>query len=223
MAYLWENYSEEKKYQIDEKLCPYIEVINQDLLTVYVNPLLRFSELFNASLEGDDEAVFAFDILRKMIGENGENQIINILFHYLAQLDQTKGLDSSQCLMEEIRSEIENGLWGIKIKNLLNILTEEDKDHILYYLSLRCNNENKSFFMDTIGNVFTISSLCYEEKTDLYYLYIGATENDYNLSKLDLIKLLFWPLNKNIKIIWNYHYGIIGCDDTMKIDRIQVV
>ena len=223
MAYLWENYSEKKDYQFDERICPYIEVLNQNTQTVNVNPLIRFSKIFNASFVDVDEDRFAFDALTDSIGEEGVKQIVNIMFHYLAQLDRTKGMDSSQRLIEELRNEIDCGIWGKKIQELLGELTEADRECVLYVLSRRIRYDNQSSFMEVIGRVFPVSSLCFEEKTKLFYLYVASEETDYNAKKLNLIKTLFWTLNKDLKVIWNHHYGIIGCDDTMHINSIQVV
>lgn len=223
MSYIWENYSEEKEYQIDEKICPYIEVINANTHLVSVNPLIRFSKLFNATYNCDGKESFAMDSLAEIIGGEGVKNIVNILFHYLSQIDRMKGLDSSQRLIEKIRDEIESGMWGRKAQHLFVGLTESDRDCILYYLSRRMTDDKQSFFMETVGMLFPISSLCFETKTSLYYLYIGNDETDYNVNKLELIKTLFWTINRKLNVVWNYHYGIVGCDDTMHIDSIQIV
>lgn len=223
MSYIWENYSEKREYQIDEKICPYIEVINADVHLVSVNPLIRFSKLFNATYNCDDNESFAIESLTNIIGEEGGRNIINILFHYLSQLDRMKGLDPSQRLIEKIRDEIESGMWGRKAKHLFQGLTLSDRDCILYHLTRRITDDKQSFFMETVGMLFPISSLCFDTKTRLYYLYIGNDETDYNVNKLELVKTLFWTINRKLNVVWNYHYGIIGCDDTMHIDSIQII
>ncbi|WP_295093340.1 hypothetical protein [Ruminococcus sp.] len=223
MSYIWENYSEKREYQIDEKICPYIEVINANAHLVNVNPLIRFSKLFNASYNYGGNESFALDSIADIIGEEGVRNIINILFHYLSQIDRMKGLDPSQQLIEKIRDEIEAGMWGRKAQHLFPRLTEFDRDCILYHLTRRITDDKQSFFMETIGMQFPISSLCFDTKTHLYYLYIGSEGTDYNVNKLELIKTLFWTINQELNVVWNYHYGIVGCDDTMYIDSIQIV
>ncbi len=218
MSYLWKNYSEKKNYIIGKQLCPYMEVINSDEKIVQVNPLLRFSKIFSSVLEEDNGAQGV-----KYIDEEELNKIVNIIFHYLAQLDMVKGLDTSQRVMEMIRNEIESGIWGDEIQKLWDRLSQNDREYILYTLGHRVQNNNYSTFMEAIGRLFPLSSLCYEEKTSLFYLYVGAKETDYNNTKMALIIKLFWTLNSNLKIIWNYHYGIIGCEDTMHIDSIQII
>lgn len=223
MSYIWENYSEKIEYQIGEKICPYIEVINSNTNVVSVNPLIRFSKIFDATCNSSDSEAFAIDSLRDKIGDEGTRNIINILFHYLSQIDRMKGLDSSQRLIEKIRDEIETGMWGRKAQHLFQGLTESDRDCILYHLTRRITDDKQSFFMETIGMLFPISSLCFDTKTHLYYLYIGSEETDYNVNMIELIKTLFWTINRKLNVVWNYHYGVVGCDDTMHIDSIQIV
>lgn len=223
MAYLWENYSEEKEYHIAKSICPYIEVFNQSSVSVNVNPLIRFAEIFEASFAEPDEDRFAFDILEKSVKTEGTRRIINILFHYLAQLDRAKGFDSGQILIEELRAEIGRGLWGEKTRILLEKLTDADREAVLYVLSRRVLDDSRSSFMDAVGRAFPISSLCYEEKTKLYYLYIGSEETGYNSDKLELLKTLFWTVNKDLTVVWLYHYGVVGSNDTMRIGSIQIV
>ena len=91
-----ENYSIDKKYRIGERICPYIEVLNSRTDPVDVNPLIRFSRIFDAWFQDNSGEVFAFDALTKNLSKEGVDQIVDVLFHYLAQLDRTKGLDSGQ-------------------------------------------------------------------------------------------------------------------------------
>ncbi len=223
MAYLWENYSKAKDFRIAETICPYIEVLNQNTYVTNVNPLIRFSRIFDSSFGEGDERSFALDSLTARIGSEGTENIVNVLFHYLAQLDRAKGLDHTQCVIEELRSEIEKGLWGERIKALTEAMICADRECILYVLAQRVLRDNQSFFMEAVGKLFAVSSLCYEEKTKLFYLYIGVEKNDYNIKKLDLIVSLFWTLNRKLEVVWNCHYGVVGCDDTMHVDSIQIV
>ena len=174
MAYLWENYSKENEYHLAEKICPYVEVLNQNTYAVNVNPLIRFSRIFDSAFGDGNERTFAFDSLTSLIGAEGTEQIVNVIFHYLAQLDRAKGLDKIQRMIEELQNEIEQGLWGKKIKALMGEMTDADRESILYVLTQRVISDHQSFFMEAVGKSFPISSLCYEEQTELFYLYIGS-------------------------------------------------
>ena len=207
MPYIWEEYTSDKRFRIGDKICPYMEVFQNNSIAVEVNPIIRFSEIINLDLK-------EFDI-------NGEVQ--NVIFHYLAQLDRVKGLSYFQSLIECIRNEIQREYWGTEVSTIWKELMPQDQNVILSVLMQRLLNDNKSFFMVAIGKLFPEASLCYEEKTNLYYLYIRADESAYNQNLLNIVKILFWNINKSILVVWKNHYGIIGTDDTMYIERIQIV
>ena len=207
MSYIWEEYSDEKKFRTGECICPYLEIFENNLTDVEVNPMLRFSEII-------DLDTIKFD-------DNGDVQ--NIIFHYLAQLDMVKGLSYFQSVIECIRGEIEKGYWGKRVLAIWDMLSFDDQNIIISVLAQRILNDNKTYFMDVIGKLFSEASLCYEKKTNLYYLYIRADENKYNINLSEIAKILFWNINKDILLVWKNHYGIVGTNDTMQIGKIQVV
>ena len=83
--------------------------------------------------------------------------------------------------------------------------------------------KNMADFMDAIGKVFPLSSLCYENKTEQYYLYLSAEKTVYNLKKFRIIQVLFWDIVQQLNVVWKSHYGIIGIEDTMHIESIQII
>lgn len=223
MSYIWEKYSSENCYKVAKKICPYIEVLNNQGKDIEVNPLLRFSTLF--------ELIGSKDILEyiyeddKTESENKENKakLENVVFHFLAQLDKNKGLSYRQTLIEKIRNEISDGLYGEFVQKSWGTLSSKEQETILYGLSQRRLLDNENFFMDTINKIFSASSLFYEKSTNLYYLYIYEENTEDNIKKYELIKYLFWNKNYTLQAVWKYYYGIIGVSDTMKIDQIQII
>lgn len=209
MSYIWEKYSNEKHFKIGKRVCPCLEVFENDLevAEIEVNPVVRFSEIVDSGITQYDN--------------NGD--IFNIILHYLAQLDRVKGLSASQVMLEKIHNEITQGYWGELLAKQWKLISIRDQNIIVYHLAQRLWNDTQTYFMETIGKLFLKTSLCYEKTRELYYLYIMAEKNEYNMKLVGIVKYLFWNMNQSILIVWNYHYGIIGCEDTMRIDSIQIV
>ena len=212
MAYIWEDYSVDKQFNIGERICPYIEVIDNRLNYVDVNPMIRFVEIAD---------IIKNELFQKLF--DNPAIIENIIFHYLAQLDRTKGFSYYQRIIEGLRIEIEDGYWGGSVKKLWERLKRTDQDIILSVLTLRLLSDNQTYFMEVVGKLFPEASLCYEEATEIYYLYIRSKRNEYNLTLMNIVKELFWSIDKKLIIVWEKHYGIIGNSDTMSIGQIQVM
>lgn len=189
-----------------------MEVFCNNRDRVEINPLIRFPDIA-AALSDINQSGYIED----------KDALENVIFHYLAQLDKNKGLSYKQVIAEKLREEVGNGFWGEEISTLWKEIDPSDKEILLYVLVQKMLNDNQTFFMEAVGKMFLNSSLCYEEKTQQYYLYLGAAETEYNLIKIKMIKIMFWNLKSKLLIIWDKHYGIVGIDDTMRIDCIQIV
>ena len=209
MSYIWEDYDENNKYVINKSVTPYLEVFDNSTHEIAVNPLLRFASIFG-------------DIITNL---SEYADINNVALHYLAMMDKSFGMNYFQMLLEIIRNDFINGYYGQKVKNLWEIMNDKDKNTSLYYTALRLLNDDKSFFMEALGKSFPASSLAYDKESALYFLYIGAENTSYNKSKLELLITLFANINMTLKLktVWKYHYGVIGDQNTMRINAIQIV
>ena len=210
MSYIWEDYDENNKYVINKSITPYLEVFDNSTHEIAVNPLLRFASIFENIITNLSEYA---------------DSLNNIALHYLAMLDKSFGMNYFQMLLEKIRNDFINGYYGQKVKYLWEIMNDEDKNTSLYYTALRLLNDDKSFFMEALGKSFPASSLAYDKESALYFLYIGAENTSYNKSKLKLLITLFANINMALKLktVWKYHYGVIGDQNTMRINAIQIV
>ena len=210
MSYIWEDYDENNKYVINKSVTPYLEVFDNSTHEIAVNPLLRFASIFG-------------DIITNL--SEYADSLNNVALHYLAMMDKSFGMNYFQMLLEIIRNDFINGYYGQKVKNLWEIMNDKDKNTSLYYTALRLLNDDKSFFMEALGKSFPASSLAYDKESALYFLYIGAENTSYNKSKLELLITLFANINMTLKLktVWKYHYGVIGDQNTMRINAIQIV
>ena len=210
MSYIWEDYDENNKYVINKSITPYLEVFDNSTHEIAVNPLLRFASIFENIITNLSEYA---------------DSLNNVALHYLAMMDKSFGMNYFQMLLEKIRNDFINGYYGQKVKYLWEIMNDEDKNTSLYYTALRLLNDDKSFFMEALGKSFPASSLAYDKESALYFLYIGAENTSYNKSKLELLITLFANINMTLKLktVWKYHYGVIGDQNTMRINAIQIV
>lgn len=210
MSYIWEDYDENNKYVINKSITPYLEVFDNSTHEIAVNPLLRFASIFE-------------DIITNL--SEYADSLNNVALHYLAMMDKSFGMNYFQMLLEKIRNDFINGYYGQKVKSLWEIMNDKDKNTSLYYTALRLLNDDKSFFMEALGKSFPASSLAYDKESALYFLYIGAENTSYNKSKLELLITLFANINMTLKLktVWKYHYGVIGDQNTMRINAIQIV
>lgn len=224
MAYIWEGYDDLIEYRQGKVVSPYIEMLPNDSLIRYVNPLLRFAAVFNAlSASGSNE--FEMEDAQRWMADNlNKHDLDNILFHYLALADRMKGVDRRQIQVDALETEILQGAFGSTVSEYWNIIRKREKAVILNAMVLKYGSDTlDNYFFIAIQKLFEHVSIIFEEDTGIYYLYISESENDYNRMLTETVKLLLWDIQERLRIIWRYHYGIIGNDDTMIIAKIRIV
>ncbi len=225
MNYIWNNYKKDLIYRIDDNnFSPYIEDIAIDTKVRNVNPLIRFGEIFYPLVE-----LFKVEEYNSEEGEAFLYYIENIIFHYLAQLDRKTGIHRFSIEEFEIEEEIKRCYYGELVAKTYLKLIDSEKKIIKNFLRLQnYSNGRELFFREVIQKIF-INSLCYFYPDDnKIIVYLPQRENDTNVNgllnqeKFEMIQDLFIDVTANVKIFWEYHFGIINRDETMKIDNISI-
>ena len=65
-------------------------------------------------------------------------------------------------------------------------------------------------------------SLVYASNDEIRELliYVGVRETEKEQEKLEFLKGMFLPLNYRVFLFWEHHFGIIGVDETMELDKM---
>lgn len=93
----------------------------------------------------------------------------------------------------------------------------------LNMLRLYQTGEEIYLIKDTLKNIFKNCFIYVksEEKVELL-LYIQQKKTEKNSKKVELIQEIFLPVGYHIEVYWQYHFGIIGLEETMMLDRIAL-
>jgi len=231
MNYIWEALLKADKQKIHRRkvkfikseICsPYMEIACEDLNAtllpennmVEVNECYRFYEifkdLFNINIEESKE-------LREVL--------LDILLHYLGELDLKKGLCKIEFYKSFLLKDILNKVFGEKLAKNINCFEKEECDALLNGLiTLYKTGVSLQLFNKILRKVFK-NSIVYsnKEKPKNMYIYLGETETEELKNKIDAIVDTFLSIDMNALIFWNEHFGILGLDNTMKNDEIVMV
>ena len=212
MKYLWQDYEETKQYCVPREIVePYSEVQRKnDEGYTEISPLFRFENIFEA-------------LMAQEIDENTNKMLQNMIFHFLAQLDFTSGIRDFSVEEYFIEREILGGYYGLQIKTNYSQLSKQEKVKILNLLRKKRNTHNKrSFFYEAVEEIFSNAKLYYYEYERKFLLYIQASPTEENTAKFSLLKDLFFDVTDKIEVFWEQHFGIIGRDETMCMDKMII-
>lgn len=231
MNYIWEMLLKADKQNIkreDVKFVhakmssPYMEISLNDLnLTslpednvIEVNEYYRFYEifkdLFNINIEESQE-------LREVL--------LDILLHYLGELDLKMGLCKTEFYKKFLFKDILNSVFGEKLAKDILCFEKEELDVLLNgFITIYRAGISLQLFKEVLRKTF-VNSVIYisKERPKNVYIYLDEYQEKKLETKINVIVETFLPINMKPLIFWDKHFGIIGLENTMKINEIVMI
>lgn len=220
-----EKNNENINFEISEVIPPYIEVnmtninnIQNEIETsdvkVEINPFIRFNEIFQIITYPDFEEM---EIELK-------KSLVNILFHLLGEMDLYLGQNKKDIIVKEIRKDIEKGCFGKESTNLFKLFKEYEKHIVVDILyDMYCHLNMIEAFKKSIKKIFKDSIIYDNLSSDTnLVIYLNYIKTEENIKKVEFLKEIFLPIGLELDLFWEYHFGVIGVEITMKIGEIAV-
>ena len=201
MRYIWEVFlkpeNEEVYVRQAEVVSPYYEMASQAEITdgqIEYNAMYRY------------ESIFA-----PLLTQEG--------------LDIKSGLSVDEYRRRQCMQEMKDGSLGEEIQKYCSQLETQVLYQVAAYYTLAEKTEaTVSLFAKALIEIVGTGVL-YKDKDeqDLFYYYVGRTENQKDTMIIQLVRDMLLPLGKELRIFWNQHFGICGQDITMQADEIVIV
>ena len=230
MRELWEVVLEAKKEQIplknlrfvhEEKGSAYMELslpfINQDELqgetTIGVNTYCRFYSIFKHMYQPDQKE---FPYLR--------NSLTNLIIHMLAENDARRGMTKEEYYKKLLIRDIQSGVFGNEAINVFVHMEQEEQNKLMSgWLRSYRTGSSLAIFIDMIHSLID-NSIVYHNNDfpEELLVYTSSKKNDELEQRLQFLIELFLDIQYRVEIYYEYHFGIIGMEDTMQIDEIAL-
>ena len=217
--------SQQLFFQPAENPSPYLEQSfasinekNVDTNLIDVNPLYRFSPIF--------EYLLHLDVMDLVFAEQKEFILFyfDLVTHILAEIDLCHGMTKREFYIRKIRRELLDGVFGKKVIEGMEQLSREQQiiiaDELLKVFE---TGSSVKSFCTVMKQIFP-GCLVYQNRLhpQKIYAYIGR-ERDESLQKIwRMIRETFLPLDMEVKEFWQEHFGILGIDETLKLDKIAI-
>ena len=211
MNYLWQNYDRRKKYYLNEQPVFGNEIRPAQNGAIAVNPFGRFSAIFKTWMDSEQNS---------FSGEE-KRAVENCLIHFLAQLDFKRGIHCITIEEQLIEEDILQERFGQAICTAYKQLALQEQNDILHLLRRQLESQNKeNFFHQAVWKIFPGARLYYYEFEDKFLLYLPCAKSADTESKIQLLQDLFLDIRCSLEVFWHKHFGIIGNDATMHMDKM---
>ncbi|WP_083227011.1 iron-dependent peroxidase [Lysinibacillus xylanilyticus] len=204
-------------FHLAEVYSPYMELSPQLLNAqdieqhVEVNPYYRYYEIFNNLFHPDNTTNIEF-----------RDYLFDIALHFLAEIDRMQGMNKREFFIRFILKEIEANVFGNLVRDNIHAFTKKEQEIVvLNMLRLYQTGEEIYLLKDTLKRLFKHCIIYVKsEEQDELLLYIPQKQTEQNQRKVQLVQEIFLPIGFHIEVYWQYHFGIMGAEETMKLDRI---
>lgn len=230
MNYVWEVLLAASSNNIEERelrFCPaiyaspYVEVSFTDLNATSVeetkteiNPLYRFTNIFSDLLNPDIQAY-----------KQTRYIFFDIVMHYMAETDLLSGMHRQEFYFLFLVEEMQKGLFGEKTKEAFSLFdAREQRLIVTSLLGLYRSAHYKALFIGLIRELYE-NAIVYEgrDRAETIFLYVGRKETNEERKRVCFLVDTFLPLNENVAIFYDEHFGIMDVEEIMGIDRILLI
>lgn len=236
MRYLWEVLLEAAMEQIPEKLLrfehdplgsAYMELslpcLNQtgirengengDIITIGLNTYYRFYEIFK-DIYAPDQQEFL----------NLWKSFTNLMLHMLAQKDLLSGMTKEDYYKRLLADEVMDGGYGDTVREVFLDMAKDEQEVLLgwWIRSFRTGSSLK-IFIGVMHDLVTDNIVYHcNDRPDVLMIYTGQKKERRLERRIGFLINTFLDIRYHIEIFYEYHFGIIGMEETMQIGEIAI-
>lgn len=226
--YLYSDNAEEIHFEQAELWNPYAELaVDSEQMKEDGTPVCRYNALYRY-----EDIFFPFFQLEGIPSEQKDKVLFDIFSHYLATVDGKSGVSFREFRKRKFGMDIEQGYYGELIKTIYGGLSKEKKYIVIHYLELQERIQKEGtitaacmdIYMKVVIGLFETGVMYKDRYRDRQYIfYVGKEKTDEGERLLQLSETLFLPFGYQVEVLWDKHFGLIGENQTLRVDAIQIM
>ena len=178
-----------------------------------VNTYYRFYDIFYNMFPPDDAE---FPALRE--------SLTNVSLHMLARNDVRRGLTKEDYYKRLLTKEIMSEGFGGLAKDVFLFMDRTEQERLLegWLNSFRVGSA-LPIFVDMVRRLVSDSIVYHgNERPDEVLIYTGLRKERKLEQRIRFLIDTFLDIRYHAEVFYEYHFGIIGVDETMRIDEIAI-
>ena len=230
MNYLWEVLLGARKQGIAEdgirftmakEYSAYMEVSNQFLnqkemeegQVVEVNPYYRFYDIFKELYQPEMKE---YTRLR--------DSLTNLVFHQLAENDVLSGLTREEYYKKLLYRDLMEGAYGMEARTAVGMLDRDEREIVLSGLLRQYQTGSSLDIFKDMMEALVPRNIVYHSNENFYeiFVYVGGKKDRKTEIKINFLLQMFIELPYCVDLYYEHHFGILGVEETMRIDEITL-
>jgi len=191
----------------------YVNVKPNVNLPIEVNALYRYAQILESLIDASISGRVEF-----------RSELFNMIAHFLSDLDLREGLCHTEYHAKFLRTCILEGLFSSKNAEAIGQFSTQQRRLVLTSLLKRYTaGTSTQLFAKLLRNLYPNSITYFDSyrKRELL-IFIGKKRTEKLALQASLLCDIFVPIDYEVKMFWDMHFGLIGIDETMEIGQIMM-
>lgn len=212
MENIWKKYSSENTYGLNvDNSFRLITENDKKEFQININHY-KFPEIF-LSFSDEEHQNEDYQHTRLDMLTNEKNaHIVNLIFHYIANIDMYNALSYEDIKKLEYLSYIKNGNYGNFVRDNFSKLSEIDRNIILQFLTV---DSKINLYEDVLKAAFENVVTYYMAFNSILHIATTEAETEYSKTKLEICRYLFKDIFLKDEIIFSCRPAIFNETQTI--------
>ncbi|MGN0305816.1 MAG: hypothetical protein ACI4D2_06645 [Lachnospiraceae bacterium] len=185
---------------------------------IELNLFYRLADFFRELLAAEDMGLKE--------GEYSEfrQYFIDAMLHAILYTDLRNGLTGREIYIRKLREELLDGTYWQGAAEAFSLLESEQQSRLASCLLTQMETGSSLIIFRRALLVVCPEVSLYqlkEERKELL-LYLVEKETKAAKKKLELVQAVFLPIGFRLRTFWEFHFGIIGVEETMRLEEIAL-
>lgn len=209
---------EEVRYVPVRNGSPYTEITMETINSrglgqenVEINPLYRFAKEFSAVFDLNLEGY-----------EKTRELLFDVFMQYIIHLDLRQGLSKQEYALRFLLKDLLDRVCGSQAARVIKQFDEEKIRRLLRLILKLYHCGSSVYLFKEVMRCMYPESLVYasNEAVRQVLVYVGAKETGRERDRLEFLQDMFLPVNYQVFLFWEHHFGIMDVDETMEMDEM---
>lgn len=150
--------------------------------------------------------------------------VTNLIYHQLAEDDAMSGMTKEEYYKKLLFQDLLDGAYGTMAKEAAEMLDRDEREIVLSGLLRQYQTGSSLDIFKDMMEALIPDNIVYQSNENFYeiFVYVGGKKNKKTETKMNFLLQMFMELPYQVDIYYEYHFGIIGMEETMKMDEITL-
>ncbi|HBV82230.1 MAG: hypothetical protein OSJ73_14720 [Lachnospiraceae bacterium] len=185
---------------------------------IELNLLYRFADIFQEILAPESLG------LEEQEYTQFSKYFIDAVLHAILYTDLRCGITKREIYIHKILEELQDGTFWKGTVYDFNIIDRQKQGRFaaLVLSQMEIGSSLQNFRKGIL--ILYPEAMLYQIKKEpkKLLLYIRCPKSDIEEHRLQFVQDMFLPIGFELRVFWQYHFGIIGAEGTMKLDEVAL-